>query len=110
MDTRGADPWLQWRIWRLGRYALRPATEWKGIYQFFGSAFADRKLVARDIAVHVNGNTAWVEFYWHYTATQAKDGANVETDGRESQVYRKTTAGMAHGTRALFGPSDGVPT
>jgi len=73
--------------------------EVKGIYQYFGAAFYDRKLVARDIAVHVNGNTAWVEFYWHYTAKQAKDGANVETDGRESQVYRKTTGGwrMAHG-------------
>jgi ketosteroid isomerase-like protein len=73
--------------------------EVKGIYQYFGSAFSDRKLVARDIAVHVNGNTAWVEFYWHFTAKQAKDGASVETDGRESQVYRKTTAGwrMAHG-------------
>jgi ketosteroid isomerase-like protein len=73
--------------------------EVKGIYEFFGSAFSDRKLVARDIAVHVNGNTAWVEFYWHFTAKQVKDGAHVETDGRESQVYRKTTAGwrMAHG-------------
>jgi ketosteroid isomerase-like protein len=73
--------------------------EVKGIYEFFGSAFSDRKLVARDIAVHVNGNTAWVEFYWHYTAKQSKDGAHVETDGRESQVYRRTSAGwrMVHG-------------
>jgi ketosteroid isomerase-like protein len=62
--------------------------EIKGIYIFFGSSFSERKLTARDVSVHVNGDTAWVEFYWHFDAKQ-KDGSPVQTDGRESQVYEK---------------------
>lgn len=63
--------------------------EIKGIYSFFGSSFSERKLTARDVSVHVNGDTAWVEFYWHFDAKQSKDGSPVQTDGRESQVYEK---------------------
>ena len=64
--------------------------EVKGVYQFFGTAFSERKLTARDITIHVNGQSAWVEFYWHFVAKQSKDGSKVETDGRESQVYEKS--------------------
>jgi ketosteroid isomerase-like protein len=60
----------------------------KGFYKFFGSAFAERKLTARDIAVHVSGDAAWVEFYWHFVGKQST-GASVETDGRETQVYKR---------------------
>ena len=63
--------------------------EIKKVYDFFGSAFTDRKLTAHDIAVDVNGDSAYVEFYWHYTAKQKSDGQEVRTDGRESQMYRK---------------------
>jgi ketosteroid isomerase-like protein len=63
--------------------------EVKGIYQFFGSAFSERKLTARDVSVHVNGDTAWAEFYWHFVAKQNKDGSAVQTDGRETQIYEK---------------------
>ena len=63
--------------------------EVKEIYKFFGSAFSERKLVARDIAVRVNGKVAWAEFYWHFVAKQSKDGSKVETDGRETQIYEK---------------------
>src|ERR1051325_7487161 len=54
-----------------------------------GGMFSDRKLTPRDIKVHVYGDSAWSEFNWHFTATQKKDGARVETDGRETQIYRK---------------------
>jgi ketosteroid isomerase-like protein len=64
--------------------------EVKGVYGFFGSAFSERKLTVRDVAIHVNGETAWAEFYWHFVAKQIKDGSPVETDGRESQIYEKT--------------------
>jgi ketosteroid isomerase-like protein len=40
--------------------------------------------------VHVYGEAAWSESNWHFTATQRKDGAVVQTDGRETQIYRKT--------------------
>ena len=63
--------------------------EIKGIYQFFGSSFSERKLTARDVSVRVNGGTAWAEFYWHFTGKQSKDGSTVQTDGRETQIYEQ---------------------
>jgi ketosteroid isomerase-like protein len=63
--------------------------EVKGIYSFFGSTFSERKLTARDVSVHVNGDSAWAEFYWHFVAKQSKDGVSIQTDGRETQVYNK---------------------
>ena len=62
--------------------------EVKGVYEGFGAAFSERKLTARDVSVHVNGDSAWAEFYWHFTAKQRSDGLVWETDGRETQVYR----------------------
>jgi ketosteroid isomerase-like protein len=62
--------------------------EIKGVYEFFGSSFKDRKLTVRDISVHVLGDAAWAEFYWHFDAKQS-DGTPMQSDGRESQVYRK---------------------
>jgi ketosteroid isomerase-like protein len=63
--------------------------EVKGIYKFFGSSFSERQLTVRDVSVHVNGDTAWAEFYWHFVAKQSKDGSAVQTDGRETQIYNK---------------------
>jgi ketosteroid isomerase-like protein len=62
--------------------------EVKEIYRAFGSAFSERKLTTRDVSIHVNGETAWAEFYWHFAAKQRSDGAQMETDGRETQVYQ----------------------
>lgn len=61
----------------------------KEIYKFFGSSFSERKLTVRDVSVHVHGDTAWVEFYWHFVAKRRNDGSAVQTDGRETQVYNK---------------------
>ena len=61
----------------------------KNVYMFFGSAFTERKLTVRDVSVHVMGDASWAEFYWHFAAKQRSDGTPVETDGRETQVYRK---------------------
>jgi ketosteroid isomerase-like protein len=63
--------------------------EVKEIYTFFGSFFSERKLTVRDVSVHVNGNTAWAEFYWHFAAKQSNDGSAIQTDGRETQIYCK---------------------
>jgi ketosteroid isomerase-like protein len=92
----GADIDLASQVWRTsGEISfIHPAghahrwEEVKGFYSFFGSAFSERKLTVRDVAVHVNGDNAWVEFYWHFVAKN-KDGSPIETDGRESQVYEK---------------------
>jgi ketosteroid isomerase-like protein len=61
----------------------------KEIYKFFGSSFSERKLTVRDVSVHVNGDAAWAEFYWHFVAKQSNDGSTVQTDGRETQIYNK---------------------
>ncbi len=58
-----------------------------------GEIFSERKLRPRDVAVHVYGNSAWVEFYWDFVAKFRKDGSPITTHGRETQVYWKTPGG-----------------
>jgi ketosteroid isomerase-like protein len=92
-----ADIDLAAQVWRTSAEVtlIHPAghahgwEEVKGLYNFFGSAFSQRKLTARDVSVHVNGDTAWAEFYWHFVGEQKKDGSTVETDGRSTQIYNK---------------------
>ena len=60
------------------------------IYEkLMGETFSERKLSVRDVAVHAYKDAAWVEFYWDFVAKFRKDGAAIETHGRESQVYLK---------------------
>lgn len=54
-----------------------------------GANFSERKLIPRDISVHVHGDTAWSEFYWDFQAKLKKDGTPITTHGRESQIYYK---------------------
>jgi uncharacterized protein (TIGR02246 family) len=64
--------------------------EVKGFYTgVMGGMFSERKLTPRDIKVRVYTDSAWSEFNWHFTATQKQDGAAVQSDGRETQIYRK---------------------
>ncbi len=74
-------------------HPLGQAYGWEEVKRFFtdvmGGMFSDRKLTPRDIKVHVYRDSAWSQFNWHFTATQKKDGARVQTDGRETQIYRK---------------------
>jgi ketosteroid isomerase-like protein len=92
-----ADIDLASQVWRTSAEVsfIHPAghahgwKEVKDIYNSFGSSFSERKLTVRDISVHVNGETAWAEFYWHFVAKQSKDGSVVQTDGRETQIYEK---------------------
>ena len=92
-----ADVDLASQVWRTSAEIsfIHPAghargwEEVKGFYKFFGSSFSERKLTVRDVSVHVNGETAWAEFYWHFAAKQTKDGSAVQTDGRETQIYEK---------------------
>jgi len=55
-----------------------------------GGLFSERKLTPREIPVHVYGDTAWVEFFWHFEAQARKDGSKAVTEGRETQIYRKS--------------------
>jgi len=92
-----ADIDLASQVWRTSADVsfIHPAghargwEEVKGIYKFFGSFFSERKLTVRDVSVHVNGETAWAEFYWRFAAKQSNDGSAVQTEGRETQIYEK---------------------
>jgi len=61
--------------------------------RLMGATFSERKLMVRDVAVRVHGDTAWAEFYWDFTAKYKIDGAPLNTRGRETQIYRKTDRG-----------------
>ena len=67
--------------------------EVKGMYQFFADNFTDRHLQARDIAVHLMGDTAWAEYNWHFDAKIKANGMEIHSEGRESEVFRKIDGG-----------------
>jgi uncharacterized protein (TIGR02246 family) len=75
-------------------HPLGHAHGWDEVKPFYtdimGGLFSERKLTPRSIQVHVYGDASWAEFYWHFSATQKKDGAKLEHDGRETQIYRKS--------------------
>ena len=54
-----------------------------------GGFFADRHLSPHDIAIHLYGDSAVVEFYWDFNAKMKKDGSSVTTHGRETQIYER---------------------
>lgn len=74
-------------------HPLGEAHGWDEVKRFLtdimGGIFSERKLTPREIKVHVYGDSAWSEFNWHFTATQKRDGAIVQSDGRETQIYHK---------------------
>lgn len=63
--------------------------EVKGLYRFFNDNFTDRHLQARDIAVHLMGDTAWVEYNWRFDARSKANGMAIHSEGRESEVFRR---------------------
>jgi ketosteroid isomerase-like protein len=54
-----------------------------------GGMFSARDLTMHDVAIYVNGDSAWSEFHWDFYATLRKDGSKVTTHGIETQDYRK---------------------
>ena len=56
--------------------------------KLMGQTFSKRSLKnSSEIAVHVYGDAAVVEFDWDFVATLRSNGAPVHTTGRESQMY-----------------------
>jgi len=66
-----------------------PQIEADFYHNLMGSTFSERKLVAKEIAVHVYGDTAWSEFEWDFYAKVRKDGSAFHSQGRETQFYHK---------------------
>jgi len=56
-------------------------------YQNTMGLFSKRKLKPYDIAVQEYGNTAVVVFYWNFYATFKEDGTDLESSGRETQIF-----------------------
>jgi ketosteroid isomerase-like protein len=54
-----------------------------------GRMFTARDLKMYDVAIYVNGDSAWSQFGWDFRATLCKDGSAVSTHGVETQDYRK---------------------
>jgi len=57
--------------------------------KLMGETFSERSLKVKDLHVHTYGDAAWAEFYWDFAGRFRKDGAAIETHGRETQIYRK---------------------
>lgn len=59
--------------------------------KLMGGMFSERHLKnSNDVAIHLYGDAAVVEFDWDFTATMRSDGKTpVHTLGRESQVYAR---------------------
>jgi Xaa-Pro aminopeptidase len=57
--------------------------------QIMGSMLSERTLTPGQLSIHIYGDSAWVEFPWHFEATQRKDNSHVVTEGLETQIYRK---------------------
>jgi ketosteroid isomerase-like protein len=63
----------------------------KNVYEkLIGATFSERKFTPRDLVVHVYGYAAWAEFYFDFAAKLKDDGSPLKTEGRETQVLRKT--------------------
>ena len=58
-----------------------------------GAPFSERQLSIRDARIHAYKDAAWAEFYWDFVAKIRSDGTSLTTQGRESQIYRKTDRG-----------------
>jgi ketosteroid isomerase-like protein len=64
----------------------------EGVYVNFLQKLTERRLQAENIAIHVDGETAWAAFDWNFAGKLA-NGQPVNSKGWESHVYRKTPRG-----------------
>lgn len=70
--------------------------DWEGIkniYAFFRNNFAERKLSFYNLKTTIYSDFALLEFYWTFDAAMKSDGRQIQTHGRETQVWRKTGDG-----------------
>jgi uncharacterized protein (TIGR02246 family) len=98
-SVNSADPKLASEIWSSSPDVsfIHPQGHEHGLDQIkqnvytrlMGEVFSERKLTPKQIVVHAYPDTAWVEFYWDFAAKLRKDGSAVNTQGRETQIYRK---------------------
>src|SRR5215467_10291646 len=61
------------------------------IYDFFRESFTSRKLTIVNEHITMYGNVAWAEFYWVFNATFKKGNQPIQTKGRETQIWRRSS-------------------
>ena len=98
-----ADTTLGAEVWSTGTdvsliHPMGQERGWQNIKVNFyenvmGKMFAKRELKPKDIAVHLLGDAAWVEFNWEFTATMTATNQPMNSKGRETQVLKKTDRG-----------------
>ncbi len=70
------------------------------VYQkLMGELFSARTLTIKKLSIKPHGESAIAEFYWEFNATFRKDGTDLKTLGRETQVLWKDRNGtwkLAH--------------
>lgn len=76
-------------IYPLGEEHGFDAIEKNVFEKVMGGMFSVRDLKMHDVAIYVNGDSAWSEFRWDFHATLRKDDSAVTTHGVETQIYRK---------------------
>ncbi len=61
----------------------------KNFYLGAMSNFSERDLRVKNVSIRIlDENTAWGDFYWDFNA-KFKDGKEISTEGRETQVWKK---------------------
>lgn len=76
-----------------GYYETYPVIRDTFLIGIFGTHFTQRNLEKKDVKVHLNGNGAWAEFRWAFSATRT-DGAPHNTQGLETQIFEKGSDGV----------------
>ena len=61
----------------------------KNIYNMFANAFTKRALKGFNEKVSVYGDVAWLTFDWVYDATLKFNNKDIQTKGRETQIWKK---------------------
>ncbi len=66
----------------------------KNIYEkAMRDTFFERNLEVNNVSMHIYRDAAWAEFHWVFLAKFRSNGSPLRTEGRETQVYRKTDRG-----------------
>ena len=103
-SVKGADLVLASEVWSqtadvvavtpFGRFQGWDSVKTNIYINFLQKAFSERNLESTNVAIHVNGDTAWLVFDWTFTA-KLSAGQPMASKGWESHVYRRTPRGWS---------------
>ncbi len=74
-----------------------------------GNMFSKRELILDDPVIRIYGDAAWSEMTWTFHATK-KDGSDLTTEGRETQVYHEENGSWRIVLVHYSGPPAAMPS